>query len=77
MPKVARTEKWCPKCQRMLPAAEFYQVPKAPSGLSAYCMECTKGYNRARGRDSRRELRRVREHVRQESLARAEGTTTQ
>lgn len=41
---IIRTERRCPRCGRVLPAAEFGRNEYTADGLQAYCRECTRAY---------------------------------
>lgn len=44
MATIVRTEKRCPRCGRVLPAAEFGRNGKACDGLQSYCRACHREY---------------------------------
>ncbi len=39
-------EKYCPRCERTLPASSFTTAPHSASGLHSYCRACTADYQR-------------------------------
>jgi len=42
-------EHWvCNKCERPLPAEEYYKSKASPNGLQSYCKDCVKAYNKSR-----------------------------
>jgi hypothetical protein len=61
--------KWCPKCERHLPADldHFYEDTRGRLNLSCWCKEC----QRARGRQQKRQQRRVKQMTRDAERAEA------
>lgn len=36
------TEKYCPKCDKVKPAKDFWKDKRAKTGLQSYCRQCMK-----------------------------------
>ena len=45
--KYTDTEKWCPRCEQMLPHEAFNQQINKAKGLQTYCRKCQVAYGRA------------------------------
>ena len=53
------TEKYCPYCEKTLPAEAFYVDKAQPSGLSSYCKRCTKAKQQSPASLAKRRARRA------------------